>query len=187
VERVIAKDFLDFRKAGLTHPMMADVENDLDITTSATARSSIGRLASSAARYRVEAARARLTATGAPIGQGQESAGAGSAAGSDAPLRGASVMFSAAAADTQYPGFSRRYNLTQHLCCSVAAALSALSNPACRCQPRPRRPAPPAARDQARRLPHPGATRRQGRVRLWAAIGHGWSRTKRCSRTSLPH
>jgi hypothetical protein len=31
-ERVIADDFAEFRKAGLTHPMMADVEKDLGVS-----------------------------------------------------------------------------------------------------------------------------------------------------------
>ena len=30
-ERVIAEDFAEFRKAGLTHPMMADIEKELGI------------------------------------------------------------------------------------------------------------------------------------------------------------
>ena len=31
-ERTIADDFAEFRKAGLTHPMMADIENELGIS-----------------------------------------------------------------------------------------------------------------------------------------------------------
>ena len=31
-EQVIAEDFATFRKAGLTHPMMADVEKELGIS-----------------------------------------------------------------------------------------------------------------------------------------------------------
>jgi hypothetical protein len=31
-ERVIAKDFAEFRKAGLTHPMMAEIEKELGVS-----------------------------------------------------------------------------------------------------------------------------------------------------------
>jgi hypothetical protein len=31
-ERVIVEDFGEFRKAGLTHPMMADVEKELGVS-----------------------------------------------------------------------------------------------------------------------------------------------------------
>ena len=31
-ERVIADDFAEFRKAGLTHPMMADIEKELGVS-----------------------------------------------------------------------------------------------------------------------------------------------------------
>ena len=31
-ERVIADDFTEFRKAGLTHPMMADIEKRLGVS-----------------------------------------------------------------------------------------------------------------------------------------------------------
>ena len=31
-ERVIAEDFAEFRKAGLTHPMMADIEKELGVS-----------------------------------------------------------------------------------------------------------------------------------------------------------
>ena len=31
-ERVLVEDFAEFRKTGLTHPMMADIEKDLDIS-----------------------------------------------------------------------------------------------------------------------------------------------------------
>ena len=31
-ERVIAKDFAEFRKSGLTHPMMADIEKELGVS-----------------------------------------------------------------------------------------------------------------------------------------------------------
>jgi hypothetical protein len=31
-ERVIAEDFAEFRKAGLMHPMMADIEKELDVS-----------------------------------------------------------------------------------------------------------------------------------------------------------
>jgi hypothetical protein len=31
-ECVIAEDFADFRKAGLTHPMMADIEKELGVS-----------------------------------------------------------------------------------------------------------------------------------------------------------
>ena len=31
-ERVIAEDFAEFRKAGLTHPMMVDIERELGVT-----------------------------------------------------------------------------------------------------------------------------------------------------------
>jgi hypothetical protein len=31
-ERVIAKDFAEFRKVGLTHPMMADIEKELGVS-----------------------------------------------------------------------------------------------------------------------------------------------------------
>ena len=31
-ERVIVEDFAEFRKAGLTHPMMADIEKELGIS-----------------------------------------------------------------------------------------------------------------------------------------------------------
>jgi hypothetical protein len=31
-ERVIAQDFAEFRKAGLTHPMMADIEKELGVS-----------------------------------------------------------------------------------------------------------------------------------------------------------
>ena len=31
-ERVIVEDFAEFRKAGLTHPMMADIENELGVS-----------------------------------------------------------------------------------------------------------------------------------------------------------
>jgi hypothetical protein len=31
-ERVIAEDFAEFRKAGLTHPMMADIERELGVS-----------------------------------------------------------------------------------------------------------------------------------------------------------
>jgi hypothetical protein len=31
-ERVIADDFAEFRKAGLTHPMMADIEKGLGVS-----------------------------------------------------------------------------------------------------------------------------------------------------------
>jgi hypothetical protein len=31
-ERVIAEDFAGFRKAGLTHPMMADIEKELGVS-----------------------------------------------------------------------------------------------------------------------------------------------------------
>jgi hypothetical protein len=32
-EHVIAEDFAEFRKAGLTHPMMADIENELGVSS----------------------------------------------------------------------------------------------------------------------------------------------------------
>jgi hypothetical protein len=31
-EHVIAEDFAEFRKAGLTHPMMADIEKELGVS-----------------------------------------------------------------------------------------------------------------------------------------------------------
>jgi hypothetical protein len=31
-ERVIAEDFAEFRKAGLTHPMMADIAKELGVS-----------------------------------------------------------------------------------------------------------------------------------------------------------
>jgi hypothetical protein len=31
-EQVIAEDFAEFRKAGLTHPMMADIEKELGVS-----------------------------------------------------------------------------------------------------------------------------------------------------------
>ena len=31
-ERAIAEDFAEFRKAGLTHPMMADIEKQLGVS-----------------------------------------------------------------------------------------------------------------------------------------------------------
>jgi hypothetical protein len=31
-ERAIAQDFAEFRKAGLTHPMMADIEKELGVS-----------------------------------------------------------------------------------------------------------------------------------------------------------
>jgi hypothetical protein len=31
-ERVIVENFAEFRKAGLTHPMMADIEKELGVT-----------------------------------------------------------------------------------------------------------------------------------------------------------
>ena len=31
-ERVIVEDFAEFRKAGLTHPMMADIEKELGVS-----------------------------------------------------------------------------------------------------------------------------------------------------------
>jgi hypothetical protein len=31
-ERVVAEDFAEFRKAGLTHPMMADIEKELGVS-----------------------------------------------------------------------------------------------------------------------------------------------------------
>jgi hypothetical protein len=31
-ERVIAEDFAEFRKAGITHPMMADIEKELGVS-----------------------------------------------------------------------------------------------------------------------------------------------------------
>ena len=37
-ERVIVEDFTEFRKAGLTHPMMADIEKELGVSPSRTFR-----------------------------------------------------------------------------------------------------------------------------------------------------
>jgi hypothetical protein len=31
-ERAVAEDFAEFRKAGLTHPMMADIEKELGVS-----------------------------------------------------------------------------------------------------------------------------------------------------------
>jgi hypothetical protein len=31
-ERIIVEDFAEFRKAGLTHPMMADIEKELGVS-----------------------------------------------------------------------------------------------------------------------------------------------------------
>ena len=32
-ERAVAEDFAEFRKAGLTHPMMADIEKELGVSS----------------------------------------------------------------------------------------------------------------------------------------------------------
>src|SRR5262249_35033061 len=65
-ERIIVEDFAEFRKAGLTHPMMADIEKELGVSPCLSLRPTVSSVRKGPGRARSR----RQPASGCPGSRG---------------------------------------------------------------------------------------------------------------------